>query len=222
MKQIIVALDNMRLEQSLALANSLWIDGIKEHVWGFKLNHTMIKHVWQFKMFGKVFVDLKLHDIPTTTSAVLKFLKDINVDMTTIHLSMGLRNLELIKPSTKGIEVLGVGVLTSMDVLDTLDVFDKSEREIQNRMFEIAIKSNEILGGVVMSPQDLDLFNEYDPEHKMKRICPGIRANGIVDDQKRVGTPEMAFDGGADLLVIGRPITRSANPVAAVQELLNV
>ena len=56
----------------------------------------------------------------------------------------------------------------------------------------------------------------------MKRICPGIRASGIIDDQKRVGTPEMAFDGGADLLVIGRPITRSANPVAAVQELLNV
>ena len=182
----------------------------------------MIKHVWQFKMFGKVFVDLKLHDIPTTTSAVLKFLKDINVDMTTIHLSMGSRNLELIKPSTKGIEVLGVGVLTSMDVLDTLDVFDKSEREIQNRMFEIAIKSNEILDGVVMSPQDLDLFNKYDPEHKMKRICPGIRANGIVDDQKRVGTPEMAFDGGADLLVVGRPITRAKNPVAAVQEMLNV
>ena len=174
MKQIIVALDNMRLEQSLALANSLWIDGIKEHVWGFKLNHTMIKHVWQYKIFGYVFVDLKLHDIHTTTSAVLKFLKDINVDMTTIHLSMGSRNLELIKPFTKGIEVLGVGVLTSMDDLDTLDVFDKSEREVQNRMFEI------------------------------------------------VGTPEMAFDGGADLLVIGRPITRSANPVAAVQELLNV
>ena len=222
MKQIIVALDNMRLEQSVALANSLWIDGIKEHVWGFKLNHTMIKHVWQFKMFGKVFVDLKLHDIPTTTSAVLKFLKDINVDMTTIHLSVGYRNLELIKSATKGIEVLGVGVLTSMDDSDTQDVSDKSEREIQNRMFEIAIKSNEILGGVVMSPQDLDLFNEYDPEHKMKRICPGIRANGIVDDQKRVGTPEMAFDGGADLLVIGRPITRAKNPVAAVQELLNV
>ena len=222
MKQIIVALDNMRLEQSLALANSLWIDGIKEHVWGFKLNHTMIKHVWQFKMFGNVFVDLKLHDIPTTTSAVLKFLKDINVDMTTVHLSMGYRNLELIKPFTKGIEVLGVGVLTSMNDSDTLDVFGKSEREVQTRMFEIAIKSNEILDGVVMSPQDLDLFNEYDPEHKMKRICPGIRTNGIVDDQKRVGTPEMAFDGGADLLVIGRPITRSANPVAAVQELLNV
>ena len=222
MKQIIVALDNMRLEQSVALANSLWIDGIKEHVWGFKLNHTMIKHVWQFKMFGNVFVDLKLHDIPTTTSAVLKFLKDINVDMTTVHLSMGYRNLELIKPFTKGIEVLGVGVLTSMNDSDTLDVFGKSEREVQNRMFEIAIKSNEILDGVVMSPQDLDLFNEHDPEHKMKRICPGIRANGIVDDQKRVGTPEMAFDGGADLLVIGRPITRSANPVAAVQELLNV
>ena len=222
MKQIIVALDNMRLEQSLALANSLWIDGIKEHVWGFKLNHTMIKNVWQFKMFGNVFVDLKLHDIPTTTSAVLKFLKDINVDMTTVHLSMGSRNLELIKPFTKGLEVLGVGVLTSMNGSDTLDVFGKSEREVQTRMFEIAIKSNEILDGVVMSPQDLNLFNEYDPEHKMKRICPGIRANGIVDDQKRVGTPEMAFDGGADLLVIGRPITRSSNPVAAVQELLNV
>ena len=222
MKKIIVALDGMRLDESEALVNNLTSEGIRDYIWGFKLNHTMIKHVWQFKMFGNVFVDLKLHDIPTTTSAVLKFLKDINVDMTTVHLSMGYRNLELIKPFTKGIEVLGVGVLTSMDDSDTLDVFDKSEREVQNRMFEIAIKSNEILDGVVMSPQDLDLFNEHDPEHKMKRICPGIRINGIVDDQKRVGTPEMAFDGGADFLVIGRPITRSANPVAAVQKLLNV
>ena len=222
MKQIIVALDGMRLEKSEALVNNLTSDGIRDYIWGFKLNHTMIKHVWKFKMYGNVFVDLKLHDIPKTTSTVINFLKDINVDMTTVHLGMGTRNLISIKPATEGIDVFGVGVLTSMDEEDTQDVFDKSEKEIQRNMFDIAIKANDSLKGVVMSPQDLDLFNEVDPEHKLKRICPGIRVSETKDDQKRVGTPKMAFDGGADLLVIGRPITRAVNPVAAVQEMLNV
>ena len=222
MKKVIVALDGMRLEESEALVNNLTSEGIRDYIWGFKLNHTMIKHVWKFKMFGNVFVDLKLYDIPKTTSSVLNFLKDIHTDMTTVHLSMGSRNLKSIKPATEGIDIVGVGVLTSMDDEDTQDVFDKTEKEIQLNMFEIAMESNEILSGVVMSPQDLDLFNEVDPEHKLKRICPGIRVSETKDDQKRVGTPKMAFDGGADLLVIGRPITRAVNPVAAVQEMLNV
>ena len=74
MKNIIVALDGMRLEESESLAKNLTSEGIRDYIWGFKLNHTMIKHVWKFKMFGNVFVDLKLYDIPKTTSTVINFL----------------------------------------------------------------------------------------------------------------------------------------------------
>ena len=77
------------------------------------------------------------------------------------------------------------------------------------------------VAGVVSSAAELALLNEVDPQHKLNRVTPGIRPAWYTtgDDQRRVMTPAEALEAGADLLVIGRPITAAANPVNACRRL---
>jgi orotidine-5'-phosphate decarboxylase len=177
--------------------------------------------VRQVKRLGHgVFLDLKLHDIPTTVKRAMKSLSGLDVDMTNVHASgtidMMRAALEgLTRPDGTRAKLLAVTQLTS-----TSEQRMREELLISNSMEETVAhyaKNAQIAGldGVVCSPLEAAL---------VKRTCgpafitvtPGVRfQDSAADDQARVMTPEKARLGGSDHIVVGRPITAANDPVAA-------
>ncbi len=163
-----------------------------------------------------VFLDLKLHDIPTTVNKAAKVAGALGVSYLTIHaqggpamlragvdgLLEGARNAGLPDPTA-----LAITVLTSDD--------DAPEHIVPHRL-RLAIEAG--CGGIVCAATDLRDIGEMAP--RTKRVVPGIRAAGTPrHDQPKAVTPKEALDAGADLLVIGRAVTIADDPVAAVADL---
>jgi orotidine-5'-phosphate decarboxylase len=221
MSELIVALDGMDPCKALEMASELahlQANGL----WGFKIGHPMTfagaQWVTELKKTGKVFVDLKFYDIPNTVENAVTWLASLNVDLATVHLSMGRSTLE--KIADKGVGILGVSLLTSAIPDECKRIYGGSPNEILLNLFRES--SNTGITGVVCSPQDLYLFDQIDPDRAMLRVCPGIRGvkfdNG---DQKRTMTPAKAVSEGADFIVVGRPIVGQANYLWAATLILN-
>ena len=195
MNKIFAALDNMDIEEAFE-----FIEPFRKKLYGVKINHTLLPHIKVFRsqtLNLKVFVDLKLYDIPNTVESVLKYLIKNEVYMTTIHFDNGEKCLKQISSLKDDIKIAIVSHLTSF----------KANHSKQNSMY--AHMCNTPLYekfNMILSPLDLPLFNYYDREHKFKRICPGIRLRESNDDQVRTATPKEAKENGADYLVIGRPL----------------
>ena len=190
---IIVALDGMSFRTSQKL-----LSRIRNHVYGIKINHMLLPHLQDYVKDGlKVFVDLKLHDIPNSVEAVLEWLIKQKADMTTLHLANGPECFKRIAHLNVEIKILVVSHLTSLPAIAVW----------QRNTYEEICKSKLAAHGMILSPADLQMFNEYDPHHSYKRVCPGIRLQNRNDDQIRVGTPHDAIRDGADYLVVGRPLT---------------
>lgn len=190
---IIVALDGMSFNHSQKL-----ISRVRNNIYGIKINHMLLPYLQDYVKDGlKVFVDLKLHDIPNTIETVLEWLIKQKADMATIHLANGPACFKQIAHLNVEIKLLIVSHLTS---------FPQQEVWQRNTYKEIC-ESKLAAHGMILSPQDLKMFNDYDPSHLYKRVCPGIRMHNRNDDQVRTGTPYEAISNGADYLVVGRPIT---------------
>ena len=156
----------------------------------------------------KIFLDLKLHDIPNTVHEAILGFHDCAIDMLTVHLSGGEEMLKKAMLAGKSIDskVIGVSILTSLEESDTMALFDnKLDHQIRN-LFEIAVKAN--LDGVVCSPHELDMSNMILNSDSIK-ITPGIRDIKAEDDQARTMSAKEAIEQGATFLVIGRPITQA-------------
>ena len=158
----------------------------------------------------KIFLDLKLHDIPNTVHEAILGFHDCNIDMLTVHLSGGEEMLKKAMLAGKSIDtkVIGVSILTSLEDSDTIALFDnKLDHQIRN-LFEMAVKAN--LDGVVCSPHELEMSNTILNSDSIK-ITPGIRDIKVEDDQARIMSAKEAIEKGATFLVIGRPITQAQN-----------
>ncbi|MCD6406399.1 orotidine-5'-phosphate decarboxylase [Candidatus Aerophobetes bacterium] len=176
------------------------------------------------KMGGKVFLDSKLHDIPTVVEATAKIIGKMDVDMLTIHTlggkEMMRRAKEAIKRENPSTKVLGVTVLTSIDqrvLKDDLGI----EGDIKEKVLFLAQKAEEAgLDGVVCSGKEVETLREY-LDKKFLLVVPGIRPYSVrKDEQKRTFTPKEAILKGADYLVIGRPILQASDPVKATKDIL--
>jgi orotidine-5'-phosphate decarboxylase len=165
-----------------------------------------------------VFLDLKFHDIPNTVAGAVRAAASLGVAMLTLHVAGGPAMLRaaveaahLEEPCPK---LLGVTVLTSLDDADlaALGVRHKVTDQVL-RLAELAWAAG--LDGVVCSPHELAALRQrFDRAFKL--VVPGIRPNAFAQrDQKRTLAPAEAIAAGADLLVIGRPITDAADPRAA-------
>ena len=196
MNKIFAALDGMEIDKAIN-----FIDPIKDKLYGVKINHTLLPNLYEFKDY-KVFVDLKLYDIPNTVETVIKWLIKQNVYMTTVHFENGEKCIEQISTLKNDINIAIVSHLTSFSAN-----WDK-QSIIYKQICDNIMYYN---FNVVLSPLDLSLFNHYDKIHSFKRICPGIRLKESDDDQVRISTPEEAISNGADYLVIGRPLKE--NPI---------
>ena len=221
MSELIVALDGMAPDKALQVAGDL--SHLQPNgLWGFKIGHSLTfagaEWIKELKTFGKVFVDLKFYDIPNTVENAVAWLASLNVDLATVHLSMGRSTIE--KIADKGVGILGVSLLTSAILDECHRIYGGSPAETLNKLLGEARETG--ITGVVCSPQDLRLLDQIDPDRSLLRVCPGIR--GFMDDagdQKRTMTPAEAVSEGANLLVVGRPIVKRTDYLNAASLILN-
>ena len=168
----------------------------------------------------KIFLDLKLHDIPNTVHETIMGFNDCKIDMLTVHLSGGEEMLRKAMLAGKSIntKVIGVSMLTSLEEEDSLTLFgNKLEDQISN-LFKIAVKVN--MDGIVCSPHELEIANKILGSHVIK-ITPGIRDIKVEDDQARTMSAKEATERGSTFLVIGRPITQAEDISQAFENFNN-
>ena len=163
-----------------------------------------------------IFLDLKLHDIPNTVKKSIKGIISYPIKMLTIHTSGGKEMMTAAMEAVSGtdIKVFGVTALTSLSDDETKEIFKRNSEDQVNAMLDLAETAE--IDGVVCSPHELELVSK---RKSLLSITPGIRIQDSNDDQKRVMTPKEAIDLGADYLVIGRPITSSADVKKSFNEI---
>ena len=207
--RIIVAIDTYDLEEANAILDQLNPNLCKIKIGSVVFNSLGKSFLQEVSSRGfKIFLDLKLHDIPNTVHEAILGFHDCSIDMLTVHLSGGEEMLKKAMLAGKSInaKVIGVSILTSLEESDTMTLFDnKLDHQIRN-LFEIAVKAN--LDGVVCSPHELEMSNTILNSDLIK-ITPGIRDIKVEDDQVRTMNAKEAIEQGATFLVIGRPITQA-------------
>src|SRR5579863_4807580 len=171
----------------------------------------------------KVFLDLKLHDIPNTVAGAVHSAAGLGVRMLTVHATGGPAMLAAAKAALAGIsnppELLAVTVLTSMDAaqLEAAGVNREPSRQVEV-LARMGIEAG--FRGFVCSPQEVELLRSLTGPGGVL-VSPGIRpAGAAVGDQKRIAGPAEALRLGASYLVVGRPITQAPDPAKAANAIL--
>ena len=216
-QRIIVAIDTFDLKQANAI-----LDQLNPNICLVKigsvifnaLGKTFLKHV-SSRGF-KIFLDLKLHDIPNTVYETIIGFNDCKIDMLTVHLSGGeeMLNKAMLAAKSFNAKVIGVSILTSLDEKDSLALFNSKIEDQISHLFKIALKAN--IDGIVCSPHELEIANTILGTHVIK-ITPGIRDVKVEDDQERTMSAKEAIKKGSTYLVIGRPITQADDVAHALQ-----
>ena len=219
-KKIIVALDSKDINKTIKLVKIL-----KKDVYCFKLGYQFFFNFGLegykkiFTICPKIFLDLKLHDIPNTVEKGLEALVKMRPIFTTIHISGGDEMMEATRLIKKNTKILGVSILTSMDNKQTLKYYNQKKVSTLVRKFAQSAKKNN-LDGIVCSPKEIKYIRK-EIGNDFIIVTPGIRIAKKIksDDQKRVETPKRAIDLGANFIVIGRPITQSKDPLKVLKEI---
>jgi orotidine-5'-phosphate decarboxylase len=171
----------------------------------------------------KIFLDLKLHDIPRTVGNAVKTAAEHGVNLMTVHAVGGRAMLEEAAKAAAECEnppkIVAVTTLTSLSQDDFKDLgVDRTVSEQALALGRLAISSG--IDGMVTSAHEAKVLREEFPDAIL--VTPGIRMpEGDVADQKRVATPSFAVEQGATHLVVGRPIVQSADPEAAANSIIN-
>lgn len=217
--RIYVALDTPELEKAKALAQK-----VRHHVGGIKLGLEFFmangRHgVHEMAEIGvPIFLDLKFHDIPNTVAKAIQALRPLNPAILTVHAAGGRAMLEDAKAAApEGTKVVAVTMLTSLDGDDMTAIGLKPDPHEQvMRLAELAKSAG--VDGIVCSGEEVKAVHAAWKDGFF--VVPGVRpADAHVGDQKRVVTPRSAVDGGASILVIGRPITQAEDPDAAARAI---
>jgi len=162
----------------------------------------------------RVFLDLKLHDIPATVAGAARAVARLHPDVLTVHAAGGPEVVRAATAAAPDTMIAGVTVLTSLGPADLKSIGVKGPlRDAVRRLAVLAVGAG--ARGLVCSPREVaEVRAEVGPDITL--ITPGIRpAGAAAHDQARTATPEEALRAGADLLVIGRPITSAPDPGAA-------
>lgn len=220
--RVIVALDYASAAEALAFA-----DQVNPALCRLKVGKELFTRsgpalVEQLVARGfDVFLDLKFHDIPNTVAQACVAAADLGVWMVNVHASGGRRMMETTRDALEALPqrplLIAVTVLTSMN---TADLAELGLPEPAVQVEKLARLTRDCgLDGVVCSAHEAALLKASCGQD-FKLITPGIRpADSAANDQSRIMTPEQAVAAGADYLVIGRPITQSADPVGVLKQI---
>lgn len=220
---IIVALDLPTAEEAVSVAES-----VAPHVGAFKVGLGLLHGPGPgtidalVRLGLPVFADAKLHDIPSQVEAAAYRLGTHGARWVTAHVSGGSAMLEA---AVRGLDrgsgsaaagILGVSVLTSLSSHDLERIgIQRTPGQLVGKMAKVADGAG--CEGIVCSPQELNVVRQASPS--LVRVTPGIRTDAVDDDQQRTSTPQEAIARGANLLVIGRPITAAADPGMAAAHI---
>jgi orotidine-5'-phosphate decarboxylase len=229
-ERLVLALDVNNFKKAEEL-----VDKLTDYVGVFKIGNQLFtaEGTKVIKMVqekgGKVFLDLKFHDIPNTVARAAEVVSKLGVYIFDIHTSGGYEMMKAAVEASKKLSfalgiskplILGVTLLTSInqEILEKEIGIKKSLEEQVVHLAKLAEAAG--LDGVVASPWEIEALRAACGEGFVI-LTPGIRPAGKSDDdQKRIMTPQEAIKLGADFIVIGRPITNATNPVKASQEIL--
>ncbi len=225
MTPIIVALDYPDISSALALADRLDPSMCRLKVGKELFTSAGPVALEQLHQRGfEVFLDLKFHDIPNTTSKAVKAAAELGVWMVNVHASGGRRMMEacceeLGKRTEANPLLIAVTVLTSMERQDLLEIGLDVDPEQQVRRLATLTKDSGF-DGVVCSAQEVGMLRDEIGE-EFSLVTPGIRPQDSErGDQRRVVTPQEAIAMGSSYLVIGRPITQADDPGVALREIV--
>jgi orotidine-5'-phosphate decarboxylase len=223
--RIVVAMDFDNADQCLAMAKRLSPSNCRLKVGKELFTACGPKIVEQLMSLGfEIFLDLKFHDIPSTTSKAVKAAAELGVWMVNVHASGGERMMitarEILEQRTgKRPLLIAVTVLTSMEANDLAGIgIEGSPEEQVMRLADLTRKCG--LDGIVCSAQESALMrSQFGRDFCL--VTPGIRLDtSPFDDQRRTLTPAAAVSAGSSYLVIGRPITQSPNPSDTCQSII--
>ncbi len=219
---VIVALDLDTEKEALEV-----IEKTKDYIDIYKIGPVLfLKHgpsiVEKIQKFGKkVFLDMKLHDIPNTVKKSVQQASKMGIYMLTLHLSGGGSMLEAAVEgrSEKHPLLLGVSVLTSLEEKDLQEIGITSSTDEQvKRLTTLGDRAG--IDGFVLSGREVKKIKALFP-HRLA-VVPGVRPAGENrEDQKRTVTPKQAFERGADYIVVGRPIYQAKDIEKALKNLFN-
>ena len=225
--ELCVALDLPSAKENLALAESLksydvWMKvGFRAYIRDGK---PFIEALKAINPDFKIFLDLKLYDIPNTMADAAEEIAKLDVDMFNIHASAGSVAMKMVMDRLDSYDnrplVLAVTALTSFDEENFQAIYEKSIDEKAEQFAKMSHENG--LDGVVCSTFESRAIKNATSE-KFLTLCPGIRPFGEdAGDQQRVATLELADKEGVDYPVVGRPIYRDVDPRTKVEEILKV
>ncbi|MCH7890668.1 MAG: orotidine-5'-phosphate decarboxylase [Gemmatimonadetes bacterium] len=222
MAQVIVALDVPTLNEAMGL-----VDSLGEESGFYKVGLELFTRegpsvVRALAEKGKrIFLDLKLHDIPNTVARAVDRARELEVEFLTLHTTGGRAMMEAAAAAAgDDLTLLGVTVLTSMTASDVEDSWGRAVESLEEEVVRLARLARAAgVGGVVASVQEAAAIkNALGAE--LVVVTPGIRLAGDeAHDQARVSTPAEAVAAGADYLVIGRSVTQAPDPAEALRRV---
>jgi orotidine-5'-phosphate decarboxylase len=218
--RLIVALDVESVEAARALIATLG-DAVSFYKIGMELAFAGgLALVDELKASGhKVFVDLKLHDIGQTVERATRQIAKLGADFLTIHAFPQTMKAARVGAGDSGLRLLAVTVMTSYDDADLAEAgYGCGVADLVARR---AIQAKDAgIDGLILSPQEVETIRAL-VGPSMVLVTPGVRPAGAeTGDQKRIMTPALAIASGAHHLVVGRPVTRAADPRAAAEQIV--
>jgi len=226
MAELVVALDVPTAAAALRLA-----DALRGEVRWFKVGSVLFVAEGPAVVRAlvdrgaSVFLDLKWHDIPHAVAGAVRSAADLGVSLATLHLAGGPEMLRAAADAAgpqmdRGLRLVGVGVLTSLDAAAYAEVVGRPVGDLGEELTRLAVAGRAAgLDGVVCSAHEARrLRAALGPGALL--VVPGIRPAGeVAGDQARTATPRAAAAAGANLLVVGRPVTASADPLGAARAI---
>ena len=215
-----IALDSRTNSENIKIIKKL-----SPYVYGFKVGYSAYynkdseKLLYEIKKRkSKLFLDLKLHDIPNTVSNAIKSLSKDNPDYLTVHISGGKSMLEqalkTINKKKLKTKLLGVTLLTSLDNKDSKIIYsNKNANSVVKKLANIANSSK--IFGIICSGKDLKDLMRF---KNLLKITPGVKMFKRKDDQKRIAYVHDAINDGADYVVIGRELINKKDPIALLKK----
>jgi len=223
---IIAALDGMTYDKTLLLTEELdgWVWGVKLEDILWEDGDEILYDVADFDGQGsgaRIIMDAKLHHTPDQMKRIAERIKDKPFEFLTVHAAAGPDAIEAAASVLPG-KLCASLVLTSMDETAAMSVYGYDHVQVSVKLAASAVNSG--CTAIVCSYQELPYMpNDGLFKKHVKKIVAGIRPEwyGKRDDVKRTCTPRRAIDAGADFIVMGRAMTESPDPVAAVQRTLD-